>query len=64
MIDFYDERNLVRVAARDGAQYAERRRDRVAAAFDRQFYDVFRIEVQRIRSEARAGGVFDALIDR
>ena len=63
VIDLYDERNLVRVFAADDAEYAERRGDCVAPAFDREFHDVFRIEVLRVRRERSARGVFDALVD-
>ena len=39
------------------------RRDAVAAAFDRELHDVVGIEVDRVRREARARGVLDALVD-
>ncbi len=52
------------VLARDHAQHAEGRGHRVAAAFDGEFDDVLRIEVDRILGEAGAGGVFDALVHR
>ena len=63
VVDFYDERNLVGIAAGDGSQHAQRRGYAVAAAFDRQPDDIFGIEVDRIGGERRAGGVFDALVD-
>ena len=64
MIELEDERNLVRVLARDRAEHAERRGHGVAAAFDGELHDVLGIEVGRVRRERRAGGVLDALIDR
>ena len=36
VVDLHDERDLVRVAPRRHAEHAERRRDRVAAALDRE----------------------------
>ena len=59
----HDERNLVRVLARDGAKHAKGRRDGVAAALNRQLDDVFGIEVRRVGRERCAGGMFDALVD-
>ena len=64
VVELHQERDLVGVLARDRAEHAERRRDGVAAAFDRELDDVLRVEVDRVRGEARAGGVLDALIDR
>ena len=45
MVELHDERDAVRVAARHRAEHAERRRDGVAAAFDRELDDVRRVEV-------------------
>ena len=64
VIELEDERNLVRVLPRDRSEHAERRRDGVAAAFDRELHDVLGIEVRRVRRERRAGRMLDALIDR
>ena len=64
VVELQDEGNPVRVAARDRSQDAERRCDGVAASLDRQPDDVLGIEVIGVRRERRAGGVFDALIDR
>ena len=55
VIDLYDEGNLVRILARDRAQHAKSRSNGVAAAFDRQLDDVFRIEILRVGSERSAG---------
>ena len=48
----------------DGAEHAERRGHRVAAALDRQLDDVLRVEVLRVRRERRGRRVLDALVDR
>ena len=64
VIDLHDERNLVRILPRDGAQHAKGRSHCVAAAFDRQLHDVFRIEVLRVRRKRSAGRMLDALVDR
>jgi len=44
VVDLDDEGNLVRVPARDDAEDAERRGDRVAAALNRELDDVLRVE--------------------
>src|SRR5215510_11373420 len=44
MIDFEDKGNLVRVFARARTEHTERRGDGVAAPFDRETYDIFRVE--------------------
>jgi hypothetical protein len=64
VVDLHNEGDLVRVLARHHAQHAEGRGHRVAAAFDSELHDVFRIEVDRVLREAGAGAVLDALVDR
>ena len=64
MVDFDDEGDFVRVFARHGAQHAESRGDGIATALDGESDDVFRIEIQRIRSERSPCRVFDPLIYR
>ena len=64
VVQLDDERYLMRVFAGHCAEVAERRSYGVAAPFDCQFDDVFRVEIDRVRSERRAGRVFDVLIDR
>src|SRR3954449_5906882 len=64
VVELEDERQLVRVRAADGAEDAERRGDRVAAALDREADEVLGIEVDRVGREARARRVLDALVDR
>ena len=49
---------------RDRAEHADRRGDGVAAALDRELDDVLGVEVARVRREARARRVLDALVDR
>ena len=44
MVDLDDERDAVGVLPRDRAEHAERRRDGVAAALDRELHDVLGIE--------------------
>ena len=46
------------------AEHAECGGDGVAAAFDGKLDDIFRVEVDRLRREARAGGMLDALVHR
>ncbi len=64
VIQFHQEGNPVRIFARARSQDAQRRRHRVAAAFDGQLDDILRIEVQGIGREARPGRVLDPLIHR
>ncbi len=64
MVNLNHERNLVGVAARNAAEYAEGGANRVTAAFDGELHDVFTVEVNRVLSERCASGVFDALVDR
>ena len=63
MIDLHDEGDLVRPVPRHGAEHAERRGDRVAAALDGELDDLARVEVLRIGSERRACRVLDPLVD-
>src|SRR5882672_6866887 len=62
MIDFHDERNLVRILTSDDAQHAKGRGNSVAATFHCQLHNIFRIEVLRIGSKGSAGGMLDTLI--
>src|SRR5437773_7636867 len=63
VVDFDDERNLVRVLSGNASQYPECRRYAIAAPFDSEFDDVLRIEVLGIRRKGSPGGMLDALID-
>jgi hypothetical protein len=63
VVELDDERDLVRVLAGHRAQHAEGRRDGVGAALDRQADEVLGVEVHRVRREARARRVLDALVD-
>ena len=49
VIDFHDERDLVRVFAGDRAQHAKGRGHGVAAALDGELDDIFGVEILRIR---------------
>ena len=62
VVDLDDEGDFVRVSARHGAQHAEGRGDGVAAAFEGEFQNVFRIEIGGIRGERSARGVLNALV--
>ncbi len=64
VIDLHDERDLVGVLAGHGAEDAESRGDGVAAALDRQFHDLRRIEIVGVLREARHARMLDPLIDR
>src|SRR6185295_18619767 len=63
VVEFENERNLVRVLSRDRAQHSERGGDGVTAAFDCEFHDVLRIKVLDVRRERSPGRVLDTLID-
>ena len=64
MVDLEDERDAVRVAARDRAEAAQRAGDGVAPALDRQLHDLLRVEVVGVGRERRRGGVLDPLVHR
>ena len=64
VVELDDERDVVRVLARDGAEHAQRRGHRVAAALDRELDDAVGIEVVGVLRERRARRVLDALVDR
>ena len=64
VVQLDEERDPMRVAARARPEHAERRRNRVAAALDRELDDPRRVEVVGVPRERRAGRVLDALIDR
>ena len=53
----------MRIFARDGAEYAKSRCDGIAAALNGEFYDVFGVEINRIRRERGAGGVLYVLVN-
>ena len=63
MVQLHDEGELVRPLAADRAEDAERRRERVAAALDRELDEVLGVEVDGVRREARRARVLDALVD-
>ena len=64
VVEFDQERDFVRVFARDAGEYAVGRGDRIASAFDGEFDDVLRIKVLRVDGKGSASRVFDPLIDR
>ena len=64
VVDLEEERDLVRVLPRDGAEDAERRGDGVAAPLDRGLHDPLRVEADGVLREAGAGRVLDPLVDR
>ena len=55
VIQLHQKRNLVRVFPRHHAEHAERGGDGVAAAFEGELHDIFRIKIIRVRREAGAG---------
>ena len=64
MVDFDDERDFVRVFPAHDAQYAIGGGNAVAAAFNGQLYDVFRIEINRVGGKRGTAAVLNALINR
>jgi hypothetical protein len=64
VVELDDVGDPVRVLARGRRQHADRGRDRVAAALDRQLDDVRRVEVGGVGGEAGARRVLDPLVDR
>ncbi len=63
MIDFDQERNLVGIFAGDVTQHAKGGSDRVAAAFNGQFNNVFRVKIGRIGGKRGPPAVLNALVD-
>ena len=64
VVQLHDEGDPVGVLPAHAPQHPEGGRHRVASALDREFDDLLAVEVDRVLREARAGGVFDALVDR
>ena len=64
VIEFDNEGNTVGVLSRHCAQHPEGGGDRVTAAFQRQFDNGGRIEVNRVGRKGSRAGVLDALIHR
>src|SRR5690606_29253560 len=62
VVDLHDERDLVSVLARHGAEYAEGGSDRVATALHGEFDDLLGIEVVGVLGEGGAAGVLDSLV--
>ena len=54
MVDFDQERNLVRIFARDRAEHAVSGGDGIAAAFYGQLDDILGVEIIRVLRKARA----------
>src|SRR4029078_436660 len=64
MVDLDQKRDLVRILACHYAKDSKRGSNRIAAAFDGKFDNVFRVEVIRVLRKARPAGMLDTLIDR
>ncbi len=64
MVNLHQERNAVRVAARHRRQHAVGGGHAVAARFNRQLDNVFRVEIHRVRGKRRARRMLDALVHR
>src|SRR6266540_3069725 len=55
MVNLHYEGNLMRILACHNAEHPKRRSDGIAATFDRQLHNVFRIEVLRVRCKRCTG---------
>ena len=64
MVQFYYKRYLMRIFSGNSTQIAESGCNCITTAFDGKLHNVFRIEINRIRSERSSGRMFDVLIDR
>ena len=64
MIQLHNERYLMGILTRYGTQDSESGSHGVAAAFNSQFHDILRVEIDRVRSKRSPGGMLDILIDR
>ena len=53
MVELHDERDLVRILARDRSQNAERRTTAFASAFDGELDDIFSIKIDGVGRKAR-----------
>src|SRR5262249_35031119 len=63
VIQIHDEWNFVCVLAADGPEDAAGCRHSVASTFDREFYDIFGIEVVGVFRETCTRGMLDSLVD-
>ena len=63
MVELHDEGDLGGILLRDNSHATKRRCKCVAAAINREFYDVLRIEILRVFRKAGACGVLNALVD-
>src|SRR5215216_4880908 len=61
MIYFDDKGDFMGVFPRHYGEIAERRRDRITAAFNRKFYDIFRIKIQPICGKRAPSTMLDSL---
>ncbi len=64
MVEFQNKRDLVGVFSGNRAQDAQCGCNRIASGFQSQFNDVFRVEIDGVRSKGGAGRVFNTLIHR
>jgi len=64
MIQFDHKRDLMSVFAGYGTQDAECGSYRIASPFNCQSDNIFRVEIDRVRSKGCTGGMFDILIYR
>ena len=64
VVDFDEEGDFVGILPRHRTEHAKSGSHRIAPALNRQFDDLFGIEINRIFGERRATGMLDTLIDR
>src|SRR5690606_8277171 len=64
VIDFYYERNFMRVFSRYHRKHAKGGSHRVAAAFNSQLHYVFGIEINGVGSKRSSGRMFNTLVNR
>ncbi len=64
VIEFEQKGDLVGVFSRHGSENSQSGTDHVATAFQSQFDDILRVEIQGIRRKGGSGRMFDSLVHR
>ena len=64
MVQFHYKRNFVSILTGNSPQNTESRSNGITSAFNGQFYNIFRVKIDGIRSERSSGCMLNILVDR
>src|SRR5690606_1654354 len=64
VVDLHNKRNLMRILTAHNSEHPVGGSNGITAAFDSEFYNIFRIKINRIGSKSRTPAVLNSLIHR